>query len=124
MVLIIPSSGILLESNMSTIFYRRKIMEYNHQERTEKKQRYSRHFDSLTPKDKGIVYLLWQIHHKKLSIGSIIYYDVLEEKFKVTKANRALIKEFLSGANVAVNDVVIADKVPKELAERFQLLDE
>lgn len=86
--------------------------------------KYCSNFQSYNNKEKSIIYLLWKIHNKKTSIGSLIFFEELEEKFQLTKTQWNLVKEFLSGANLVVNQVVIQGAVSKELINRFGLLNE
>nr|WP_216682975.1 hypothetical protein [Enterococcus innesii] len=90
----------------------------------EKKEKYAENFDRLDNKEKAIVYVLWSIHTKKLRIGSRLYFEPLKERFAISKGTWLLVKEFLSGANVLVDQVIIADKVEKPLLERFHIVNE
>ena len=95
-----------------------------HQEKKEQEPKYCVNFEQYDPKEKSIIYILWSIHNKKLRIGSKVFFAPLEEKFKINKNNWALVREFLSGANVLVDQVIIVDKIDKTLQERFAILDE
>lgn len=97
-------------------------IQIDHQKETEEKIAVG--FSHLCNKEQAVVYVLWLIHRKKLRIGSRLYYEPLQQKFQITKAQWALVKEFLSGANVLVDQVIIADKLEKPLLERFQIVNE
>lgn len=70
------------------------------------------------------MYVLWQILNKRYTIGSKLFFPDIESKLGVSKSALPRAKMFLEGAGVLVDDVIIADKIPNNLKERFGLIDE
>ncbi|MGQ4068867.1 hypothetical protein [Enterococcus mundtii] len=89
----------------------------------QKKESYAEHFEWYDTKERTIIYVLWQIHNKELRLGSKLFFEPLEEKLGLRKAQWPLVKEFLSGAGLLVDQVVIAEAIPKNLKERYGILD-
>jgi hypothetical protein len=95
--------------------------EQNENRETNRREEYAENFSQYDSKDQAIVFILWSIHHKKLGIGSKLFYEPLKKQFNLSKTHWGLVREFLSGANVLVDQVIISDKIPKELQERFAI---
>lgn len=72
------------------------------------------------------LFVLWRIHQKQYQVGSRIFYE--EIKHALGSNNRAYslnaYKEalaFLEGAGAVVNEVVIIEKVPISLIQRYKI---
>lgn len=98
--------------------------EEKQEEQDNQEPKYCLNFNNYSAKDQSIIYLLWKINNKKLSVGSLIFYEELKNNFGLTKTHWNLVKEFLSGANLVVNEVVIQNTVSKELISRFGVMNE
>lgn len=72
-------------------------------------------------KDSVKLYVLHEIEHKRYKVGRRLYFEDLHQKLGVTKAAYLQALEFLDGANLVVNEVVVNDKVPKDLIDRYQI---
>lgn len=89
----------------------------------QKKESYAQNFERYETKEQTIIYVLWQIHNKELRLGSKLFFEPLEEKLGLKKSQWPLVKEFLSGAGLLVDQVIIAEAIPKNLKERYGILD-
>ncbi|EAE3734151.1 hypothetical protein E4T02_14445 [Listeria monocytogenes] len=67
--------------------------------------------------------ILQGIQEKELVIGRQVYYQDYSKKAG-NKANYQRALYFLEGAGIIVNEVIISDKVPKELMQRIGLVNE
>jgi hypothetical protein len=76
------------------------------------------------PNEKIQLYVMWQIYNKRYTIGSKLFYDDIIAKIGGNKSAYAKARMFLEGAGLIVDEVVIADKVPNNLVERFGLIHE
>lgn len=77
---------------------------------------------NLSPKDKIKIYCLYKIANKKWDLGSTLEKDDIVKilgKTDNTAAN--LSREFMEGAQLMVNDVVIANKVPERLLDKYEV---
>lgn len=90
----------------------------------EKKEQYAPHFDQYEKKEQTIIYILWQIQNRKIRVGSKLFFEPLNKKFGLSKSQWPLVKEFLSGAGLLVDQVVIAETIPKYLKERYGIVNE
>lgn len=95
----------------------------NHQ-RNEKKEQYAPNFEQYEKKEQVVIYILWQIQRKELRLGSKLFFEPYQEKFELPKVHWPLVKEFLSGAGILVDHVVIAESIPKHLKERYGIVNE
>lgn len=68
------------------------------------------------------LYVMWQIHNKRYTVGSKLFYEDIQKKVGANKSAYAKARMFLSGAGLIVDEVVIADKLPNNLIERFGLI--
>lgn len=78
----------------------------------------------LKDKDKVKVYIMWRIHNKHYQIGTRIFFNEIAKNLGVGKQAYNLGLEFLEGANLAVNEVIIADKVPSSFIQRYEIKNE
>lgn len=89
----------------------------------EETNRYTASQRKLSGYEKVRNHILMQIHQKRYIIGTQLHYqDVKEQAESKIHYQRALY--FLEGAGIVVNEVVITDKVPKELLQRVGIVDE
>ncbi|AOA04030.1 hypothetical protein BN424_2356 [Carnobacterium maltaromaticum LMA28] len=72
-------------------------------------------------KEKVRIYVMWRIHNKKYQVGTRLFFNDVAEKLGVAKQPYSMALEFLEGANLVVNEVVIADKVPSHFVQRYDL---
>lgn len=68
------------------------------------------------------LFVLWRIHNKYYRLGSRLFYEELATAAKATKGTYKESLAFLEGAGVVVNEVVVADKVPSVLLERYGIV--
>ncbi|MBC1922989.1 hypothetical protein [Listeria grayi] len=68
-------------------------------------------------------HILIQIQKKRYIIGTQLHYQDVKEKAE-SKIHYQRALYFLEGAGIVVNEVVITDKVPKELLQRVGIVDE
>ncbi|MBC1318489.1 hypothetical protein [Listeria booriae] len=67
--------------------------------------------------------ILRKLEQKKYIVGSqLFYHDLKEHAENKTNYQRALY--YLEGAGIIVNEVIITDKIPKELMQRVGLAHE
>lgn len=76
---------------------------------------------ALSSKDRMKIYVLSKIHNKKFRVGSRLFYNDVSSNIGGSRSTYLYVLEFLDGANLVVNEVVIADKVPMPLIERYGL---
>lgn len=76
----------------------------------------------LKPIELGKLFTLFQIHNKNWCIGTILNFEEFKAKLQLRPAEFERMLEFLDGANLVVNRVVIADKVPASLISRYQVV--
>ncbi|MBC1572766.1 hypothetical protein HCJ25_14045 [Listeria sp. FSL L7-1426] len=67
--------------------------------------------------------ILEGVQEKKLVIGRQIYYQDYSKKAE-SKVNYQRALYYLEGAGIIVNEVIITDKVPKELLQRVGMINE
>jgi hypothetical protein len=73
-------------------------------------------------KDKVKIYVLYQIENKKWKRGTILSYKRLSQEITVPNNAYKMALEFLEGAGLIVNEVVIEEKVPATLIERYGVI--
>ncbi|MGG5373359.1 hypothetical protein [Enterococcus sp. AZ196] len=96
--------------------------ETQHQEqRSTEKVAYSSSFQQQKPAIQVAIFVMWKIHHKEYQVGSRLFFEQVESQIKVSKSNYKEALAFLEGASIAVNEVIIADKVPPTLIERYDI---
>ncbi|WP_430601460.1 hypothetical protein IGJ01_000928 [Enterococcus sp. AZ089] len=87
---------------------------------------YGKNFSFLRPAIQISVFVLWRIHNNWYSVGSQLFYQeichALSKKYSQNAYKEAL--AFLEGASVVVHEVVIVDKIPKLLLERYGISHE
>lgn len=83
---------------------------------------YSHNMGNYKPYVQGAIFVLWRIHHKKYQAGSQLFYDELSQSIPFSKTAYKESLAFLEGAGLVVNEVVITDKVPQSLIERYSIL--
>ncbi|MDA9469893.1 hypothetical protein [Enterococcus sp. 5H] len=96
---------------------------------TEKKEQTEISVDKMTSiqgtykaNEKIQLFIMWQIYNKRYTVGTKLFYGEIERKVNgVNKQAYAKARLFLEGANLLVDEVIIADKVPNHLIERFGL---
>ncbi|EGP4846552.1 MULTISPECIES: hypothetical protein [Enterococcus] len=83
-------------------------------------------FDNYRPAIQLALFVLWRIHQKQYQIGSRIFYEELKHaldgnnrSYSLTAYKEAL--AFLEGAGAAVNEVIIIEKVPSTLIQRYKI---
>lgn len=93
-----------------------------HQEqRTTEKVVYSASFEQQKPAIQVAIFVMWKVHHKEYQVGSRLFYEQVEAQLNVSKSNYKEALAFLEGASIAVNEVIIADKVTPALIERYAI---
>lgn len=96
--------------------------ETQHQEqRSTEKAVYSSNFQQQKPAIQVAIFVMWKIHHKKYQVGSRLFFEQIESALKVSRSNYKEALAFLEGASIAVNEVIIADKVTPTLIERYDI---
>lgn len=88
------------------------------------KVQYAPNFDQYDDKEQAIIYILWCVHNKKLQTGSKLFLSPLEEKFGLSRTKFNSVRDFLSGAGLLVDQVIIDNKIPKHLEERYGIVNE
>lgn len=66
-------------------------------------------------------YILYRLYHKSYRIGSKLFYSDIESSVGGNKTAYAKARIFLEGAGLLVDEVIISDKVPNYLVERYGL---
>lgn len=96
--------------------------EKKHQEqRTTEEVEYSSSFKQQKPSIQVAIFVMWKIHHKKYQVGSRLFFEQIESTLKVSRSTYKEALAFLEGASIAVNEVIIADKVSPTLIERYNI---
>lgn len=96
--------------------------EMKHQEqRATEEVEYSSSFKQQKPSIQVAIFVMWKIHHKEYQVGSRLFYEQVASQIKVSKSNYKEALAFLEGASIAVNEVIIADKVTPTLIERYDI---
>lgn len=83
---------------------------------------YATTFKNHKPYVQGALFTLWRIHHKKFQAGSQLFYEEIRQYVSLSKTAYKEALAFLEGAGMVVNEVVITDKVPQALVERYGIL--
>ncbi|EOI53107.1 hypothetical protein [Enterococcus gilvus] len=83
---------------------------------------YATTFKNHKPYVQGAIFALWRIHHKKFQAGSQLFYEEIRQHVSLSKTAYKEALAFLEGAGMVVNEVVITDKVPQALVERYGIL--
>ncbi|MGM9898123.1 MAG: hypothetical protein ACI32W_09240 [Enterococcus faecalis] len=87
---------------------------------------YGKDFSFYRPAIQISLFVLWRIHNNRYQVGSQLFYQeichALSKKYSQNAYKEAL--AFLEGASVVVHEVVIVDKVPKQLLERYSISHE
>ncbi|EPI26096.1 hypothetical protein [Enterococcus faecium] len=83
-------------------------------------------FEHYRPSLQLALFVLWRIHQKQYQVGSRIFYEEVKEAlssnnrtYSLTAYKEAL--AFLEGAGAVVNEVVIIEKVPSSLIQRYKI---
>ncbi|MEB7518775.1 hypothetical protein [Enterococcus hirae] len=83
-------------------------------------------FEHYRPSIQLALFVLWRIHQKQYQVGSRIFYEEVKEAlssnnrtYSLTAYKEAL--AFLEGAGAVVNEVVIIEKVPSSLIQRYKI---
>lgn len=84
--------------------------------------KYASTFEYQNVPVKMALFILWRIHNKKYQIGSRIFFEEVRQFIPMNrvKYNEGLL--FLEGAGMAVNEVVVVDKLPTSLIQRYGIL--
>lgn len=97
--------------------------ETQHEEqRSTEKVAYSASFQQQKPSIQVAIFVMWKIQHKEYQVGSRLFFEQVASQIKVSKSNYKEALAFLEGASIAVNEVIIADKVTPTLIERYDIL--
>jgi hypothetical protein len=83
---------------------------------------YSSSFKHQRPAIQVAIFVMWKIHHKEYQTGSRLFFEQIESQIKTSKTNYKEALAFLEGASIVVNEVVIDNKVPSSLVDRYQIL--
>ncbi|OEG13155.1 hypothetical protein BCR25_04940 [Enterococcus termitis] len=83
---------------------------------------FTRFTHELENKDKVKLYVLYQIENKKWKRGTTLSYKRLSQEITVPNNAYKMALEFLEGAGLIVNEVVIEEKVPATLIERYGVI--
>lgn len=91
---------------------------------SETKPVYATQFEYQSPAVQVALFVLWRIHNKHYQTGARLFYDEIKQYVEMDKRryNEALL--FLEGASVAVNEVIVADKVNPVLVQRYGILED
>ena len=84
--------------------------------------KYASTFEYQNVPVKMALFILWRIHNKKYQIGSRIFFEEVRQHIPMNriKYNEGLL--FLEGTGMAVNEVVVVDKLPTSLIQRYGIL--
>ena len=84
--------------------------------------KYASTFEYQNVPVKMALFILWRIHNKKYQVGSRIFFEEVRQFIPMNrvKYNEGLL--FLEGAGMAVNEVVVVDKLPISLIQRYGIL--
>ena len=99
-----------------------KPIEHTTESTETKAPKYASTFEYQNVPVKMALFILWRIHNKKYQIGSRIFFEEVRQFIPMNrvKYNEGLL--FLDGAGMAVNEVVVVDKLPTSLIQRYGIL--
>lgn len=69
------------------------------------------------------LFVLWRIHNKIYQAGARLFYEEISNQIRTTKGSYKEALAFLEGAGVVVNEVVVENKVPTLLIQRYGILE-
>lgn len=95
---------------------------YQSEKKEETEVTYATTFKNYKPYVQCALFALWRIHHKKFQAGSQLFYEEITQHISLSKTAYKEALAFLEGAGMVVNEVVITDKVPQALVERYGIL--
>lgn len=99
-----------------------EIQEEQTSDSVKKNVRYATTYAYQRPAIQTALFVLWRIQNKEYQTGSRLYYEELKEAIDCTKGAYREALTFLEGAGLVMNEVVVADKVPTSLVQRYGLL--
>lgn len=79
-------------------------------------------FEYQRPAVQTALFILWRVHNKKYQAGAQLFYEEINRNLKTAKPTYKEALAFLEGAGVVVNEVVVSDKVPTGLIQRYGIL--
>ncbi|EHA3992799.1 hypothetical protein [Enterococcus hirae] len=98
--------------------------EINHSERREQpKETIATTFTYQRPAIQAALFVLWRIHNKAYQAGARLFYEEIHQHIHTTKGAYREALAFLEGASVVVNEVVVENKVPVVLIQRYGILE-
>lgn len=75
------------------------------------------------PAIQAALFVLWRIHNKVYQTGARLFYEEIHQQIQTTKGSYKEALAFLEGAGVVVNEVVVENKVPAVLIQRYGILE-
>ncbi|MET1995589.1 hypothetical protein [Enterococcus faecium] len=79
-------------------------------------------YDFQRPAIKVALFVLWRIHNKLYQSGARLFYEEIQTKIELSKGSYKEALAFLEGAGVVVNEVVVTDRVPALLIQRYGIV--
>ncbi|WPH48345.1 hypothetical protein SHT67_14295 (plasmid) [Enterococcus faecalis] len=98
--------------------------ENNQQEKpTTNNDKIATTYDYQRPAIQTALFVLWRIHNKEYQAGARLFYDEIYQHIQPTKGAYKEALAFLEGAGVVVNEVVVENKVPLTLLQRYGIIE-
>lgn len=98
--------------------------EINQLERREQpKETIATTYEYQRPAIQAALFVLWRIHNKAYQAGARLFYEEIHQHIHTTKGAYKEALAFLEGASVVVNEVVVENKVPTVLIQRYGILE-
>ncbi|OTO02238.1 hypothetical protein [Enterococcus sp. 5B3_DIV0040] len=80
-------------------------------------------YEYQRPAIQAALFVLWRIHNKGYQVGTRLFYEEIHQHIHATKGAYKEALAFLEGAGVVVNEVVVENKVPAVLIQRYGILE-
>lgn len=94
-------------------------MEFNPEGVRKEKHKIAETYEFQRPAIKVALFVLWRIHNKLYQSGARLFYEEIQTKIELSKGSYKEALAFLEGAGVVVNEVVVTDRVPALLIQRY-----
>ncbi|AOA04159.1 MULTISPECIES: hypothetical protein [Carnobacterium] len=92
-----------------------------------KKIKYSTQWEYQKANLQVALIVMWRIHNKKYTVGSKIFFEEIEEHIEGVKNKKEPFRMglmFLEGAGIAVDGIIVTDKVSPNLLQRYGITNE
>lgn len=99
--------------------------ETNHYESSKKSNKtIATTYNYQRPAIQAALFVLWRIHNKSYQAGVRLFYEEIHQEINTTKGAYKEALAFLEGAGVVVNEVVVENKIPSTLIQRYGITED